>query len=407
MQSDNNIYIFNNTNDFVEKDYSNNSNNNNLFEYHLLQQQPVLQYDHIINNNYNLIDNEYTFNNNNNSNIYDDLSQVPIDNFNSNEFDCLSNHSNSNNMNNPSDCNFSHTINVGIDQIYNDQYVNNSINNNSNNQYQQIISSSSSEIDYDNDQEILQEQYQQPQQQQQDIEDEVYNNDNEESKTKIEKLIELFYSQPQNQLVFSFLNHLSTENKDKIKIFPVIAPVSKFAKVGIDFNFKSYLESQKLDRIDSVYFVKPVAYLNKHYDQEIENLDKEYQFRIQTIRRLSEQQKLVRPVVQDVEPRLEQIESIFKIIKSYQKTYTANVVLQVLKKYANEFKSRRVLDSTQGDSMNSWFYHNSSCPYPSEDEKVILGASNNLSKSQIDNWFGNKRMRDKNKRDRPSFEDDS
>ncbi|EGC32083.1 hypothetical protein DICPUDRAFT_14027, partial [Dictyostelium purpureum] len=56
-------------------------------------------------------------------------------------------------------------------------------------------------------------------------------------------------------------------------------------------------------------------------------------------------------------------------------------------------KSRRILSEEQESRMNDWYNKHLNNPYPDEDEKVILGASCQLSKSQIDNWFSNKRMR--------------
>ncbi|KYR00464.1 putative methyltransferase [Tieghemostelium lacteum] len=198
-----------------------------------------------------------------------------------------------------------------------------------------------------------------------------------------------------------FIQEVFQQDQYSTSLFPMtLIPQSKFYQYKIDFNFQSYIISQKMDKIDSIQFKKPVEYLNNSYSLEIAHLDSEFKNRKSFLHRIHSKISVLRPLLNlEISMKIKQTKSLFQIIKSYQKANTCNVVLQVLKKYAREFKSRRILSDEQEKSLNTWYENNMNDPYPDEDQKVVLGALNNLSKSQIDNWFGNKRMRQK-KRER-------
>jgi hypothetical protein len=48
--------------------------------------------------------------------------------------------------------------------------------------------------------------------------------------------------------------------------------------------------------------------------------------------------------------------------------------------------------------LNNWFYQHIDDPYPTDEEKNILASKCLLSINQINNWFGNKRIRVKRKK---------
>ncbi|GAM17188.1 hypothetical protein SAMD00019534_003630, partial [Acytostelium subglobosum LB1] len=56
-------------------------------------------------------------------------------------------------------------------------------------------------------------------------------------------------------------------------------------------------------------------------------------------------------------------------------------------------RGRRVLSRKHQDLINAWFTEKITSPFPNDDEKVLLAALVDLSKSQIENWFGNRRVR--------------
>ncbi|GAM24068.1 hypothetical protein SAMD00019534_072430 [Acytostelium subglobosum LB1] len=194
--------------------------------------------------------------------------------------------------------------------------------------------------------------------------------------------------------MMSFMGYLSVFN-----FFQNIAPASKYASLPIDFSLNPFMTCQKMDKVTEPQFKGTTKVLEHLYLKENYILDDQYQ------RRVNEQTKIFQLMMHcrpqsnnEIESKYNQIRSTFHVIKSFQKTNTCDTLLKILKIYAKKQKNRRILTEAQDQSMNTWFkeHEKDECgPYPDDNEKSILGAMNNMSKSQLDNWFGNKRMRDK------------
>jgi hypothetical protein len=60
-------------------------------------------------------------------------------------------------------------------------------------------------------------------------------------------------------------------------------------------------------------------------------------------------------------------------------------------------KRRRSLGKRATEVLTQWFFAHLSDPYPSEEDKARLCQDCGMSMNQINNWFGNKRMRYKRK----------
>jgi hypothetical protein len=56
-------------------------------------------------------------------------------------------------------------------------------------------------------------------------------------------------------------------------------------------------------------------------------------------------------------------------------------------------KPRNIYSAKQKDILNSWLNSNQNHPYPTAEEKKELIESTGLTKTQIENWFGNARKR--------------
>lgn len=65
------------------------------------------------------------------------------------------------------------------------------------------------------------------------------------------------------------------------------------------------------------------------------------------------------------------------------------------KQYNQPKKKRRQLSKQATEILTNWFYAHINDPYPTEEEKQMLAAKCVLSINQINNWFGNKRIRNK------------
>ncbi|KAL9649038.1 hypothetical protein ABK040_008415 [Willaertia magna] len=80
---------------------------------------------------------------------------------------------------------------------------------------------------------------------------------------------------------------------------------------------------------------------------------------------------------------------------------TEDVVKELKKRYSGEVlnlaKKKKNFPKHATDVLNMWFFQHLHDPYPSDQEKQLLSQQTGLSLSQVNNWFGNKRMRYKRK----------
>eukprot|EP01133_Synstelium_polycarpum_P000400 gene400-473_t len=176
------------------------------------------------------------------------------------------------------------------------------------------------------------------------------------------------------------------------QFFPPIAPASKFRDSPIDYSLNPFLAAQKMDKITTITFKRPLFSLESIYEKEIQSLDDTCASKLNILTKLSNLYLFLKPIsFNDNDAKFAQIVSMFKVIKAYQKTNTCDLVLKIQKNYAKEFKHRRILTDIQEESMNQWFLDHIESemgPYPDESEKAILGALNNMSCNQLSNWFG-------------------
>lgn len=92
-----------------------------------------------------------------------------------------------------------------------------------------------------------------------------------------------------------------------------------------------------------------------------------------------------------------------EVISELKKKYSGQV-LQV----AQSKKKKKNFGKDATDHLNMWygkyyflltfrFFNHLHDPYPTDEEKKVLAQQTNLNLSQVNNWFGNKRMRYKRK----------
>jgi hypothetical protein len=74
-----------------------------------------------------------------------------------------------------------------------------------------------------------------------------------------------------------------------------------------------------------------------------------------------------------------------------KRKYTKQNVQVAKKKRKTNFQKDSI------DHLQVWFYNHLTDPYPNDEDKRILSTQTGLSVPQVNNWFGNKRMRYKRK----------
>jgi len=210
------------------------------------------------------------------------------------------------------------------------------------------------------------------------------------------------------QPVLEFLNTCKKES-----ILPQIDLMSLFESIPqpgtIDFGIDDFLVSQGIetqqlnsedvqknqDREDFIYKLEQVR---EKYREELEKLDKVCQEFSSRMLALLREQNVYRPITsEESEAKVSGIQQKFDFVKSQLRQNVCSAVLALQKQYKQTKKKRRTLPKKATEGLSTWFFEHINDPYPSEEEKSLLAAGGGLTITQVNNWFGNKRIRYKRK----------
>ena len=75
------------------------------------------------------------------------------------------------------------------------------------------------------------------------------------------------------------------------------------------------------------------------------------------------------------------------------KQSTCEAVMILRSRFLDARRKRRNFSKQASEILNEYFYSHLSNPYPSEEAKEELARKCKISVSQVNNWFGNKRIR--------------
>jgi len=188
---------------------------------------------------------------------------------------------------------------------------------------------------------------------------------------------------------------------------------------SIDFSLDEFLTSQGLDSAasspsspesptascpssvptmaETFEFSTKLDALRKQYEDELEKINKvcnEFCSKMMSVLR---EQSSFRPVSQDeIRLKLAGVRHRFDGLKLQLKQGVCNTILSLQKEY-HQSKKRRALSKKANEVLNIWFNEHIKDPYPNEEEKSKLASQCMLTINQINNWFGNKRIRYKRK----------
>lgn len=73
----------------------------------------------------------------------------------------------------------------------------------------------------------------------------------------------------------------------------------------------------------------------------------------------------------------------------------ATKILMLRRDIEQQGRKRRNFDKNTTDTLQNWFHDHRTNPYPSDQEKADLAKQCNIKISQVNNWFGNQRIRSK------------
>lgn len=154
------------------------------------------------------------------------------------------------------------------------------------------------------------------------------------------------------------------------------------------------------DASDRLEFQSKLEQLKDRYKEELAKLNQVFNEFVERMMVLLREQSLIRPI-SDHESQLKvhAIQQKFDYVRNqlHQNVRTAIITLQRQYKLGQSKRKRKGLPKKATAALSSWFYEHINDPYPTEEDKNALSAATGLTLTQVNNWFGNKRIRFKRK----------
>merc|ERR1712168_241220 len=137
-----------------------------------------------------------------------------------------------------------------------------------------------------------------------------------------------------------------------------------------------------------------LAQIRTIYNQELEKYDQAcYEFTTHVMNLLREQSR-TRPITpKEIERMVQIIHKKFSSIQVQLKQSTCEAVMILRSRFLDARRKRRNFSKQASEILNEYFYTHLANPYPSEEAKEELARKCGITVSQVNNWFGNKRIR--------------
>ncbi|XP_059094095.1 pre-B-cell leukemia transcription factor 1-like isoform X1 [Tigriopus californicus] len=130
------------------------------------------------------------------------------------------------------------------------------------------------------------------------------------------------------------------------------------------------------------------------YHQELEKYDQACNEFTTHVMNLLREQSRTRPITpKEIERMVQIIHKKFNSIQVQLKQSTCEAVMILRSRFLDARRKRRNFSKQASEILNEYFYSHLSNPYPSEEAKEELAKKCNITVSQVNNWFGNKRIR--------------
>ena len=109
---------------------------------------------------------------------------------------------------------------------------------------------------------------------------------------------------------------------------------------------------------------------------------------------LLREQSRTRPITaKEIERMVQIINKKFTSIQIQLKQSTCEAVMILKSRFLDARRKRRNFNKKSSDVLYEYFYANLANPYPSDEVKEELSRQAGITVSQVNNWFGNKRIR--------------
>jgi len=139
-----------------------------------------------------------------------------------------------------------------------------------------------------------------------------------------------------------------------------------------------------------------LAQIRQIYHQELEKYEQACNEFTTHVMNLLREQSRTRPITpKEIERMVQIIHKKFSSIQMQLKQSTCEAVMILRSRFLDARRKRRNFSKQATEILNEYFYSHLSNPYPSEEAKEELARKCSITVSQVNNWFGNKRIRHK------------
>lgn len=145
-------------------------------------------------------------------------------------------------------------------------------------------------------------------------------------------------------------------------------------------------------------FIEKVKKMQEAYEVELSQLNLVADKYASHVMALLKIQNATRPITEKEQAmKLAVVQERFNYLRTQLRQSVCNAIVLLQKHYNQVKKKRRSLSKKATEVLNNWFFNHLNDPYPSDEEKMMLASLCGLTLNQVNNWFGNKRIRYKRK----------
>jgi len=146
--------------------------------------------------------------------------------------------------------------------------------------------------------------------------------------------------------------------------------------------------------IENAEYKKKLEQIQRIYQQEIEKHNQGCTEFTDHVMNLLREQSRTRPITaKEIEHMVQIINKKFASIQIQLKQSTCEAVMILKSRFLDARRKRRNHTKKSSDVLHEYFYANLINPYPSEEIKEELARKAGITLNQVNNWFGNKRIR--------------
>jgi len=146
--------------------------------------------------------------------------------------------------------------------------------------------------------------------------------------------------------------------------------------------------------IENSEYKNKLAQIRKTYSEELTKYEQASNEFTTHVMNLLREQSRFRPITpKEIERTVQIIQRKFVTIQVQLKQSTCEAIMILRSRFMDARRKRRNFSKPASEILNEYFYAHLSNPYPSEDVKEELAKRSNITVSQVNNWFGNKRIR--------------